>query len=52
LKARHSTLPSDACGASHADAAERAMASIKFMGDAIVTDTQSIRDILARRAAA
>ena len=42
----------DACGAGHADAAERAMASIRFMGDAIVTDTQSIRDILGRRAAA
>jgi nicotinamidase-related amidase len=42
----------DACGAGHADAAERAMASIRFMGDAIVTDIQSIRDILGRRAAA
>jgi hypothetical protein len=42
----------DACGAGHAEAGERAMASIRFMGDAIVTDTQSIRDILGRRTAA
>ena len=42
----------DACGAGHADAAERAMESIKFMGDAIMTDTQSIRDVLGRRTAA
>jgi nicotinamidase-related amidase len=42
----------DACGAGHANAAERAMASIRFIGDAIVTDTQSIRELLARRTAA
>ena len=39
----------DACGAGNVDAGERAMASIKFMGDAIITDTQSIRDVLGRR---
>ena len=39
----------DACGAGHADAGARAMASIRFMGDAIITDTQSIRDILGQR---
>ena len=38
----------DACGAGHADAGARAMASIRFMGDAIITDTQSIRDILGQ----
>jgi biuret amidohydrolase len=38
----------DACGAGHADAGERAMASIRFMGDAILTDTQSIRGVLGR----
>jgi nicotinamidase-related amidase len=42
----------DACGAGHADAGERAMASIRFMGDAIMTDTQSICDILGQRTAA
>ena len=38
----------DACGAGHKDAGERAMASIGFIGDAIVTDSQSIRDVLGR----
>ena len=38
----------DACGAGHKDAGERAMASIEFIGDAIITDTQSIRDVLGR----
>src|SRR5215510_7651924 len=42
----------DACGAGHADAGARAMASIRFMGDAIITDTQSIRDVLSRKSAA
>jgi biuret amidohydrolase len=38
----------DACGAGHAEAAERALASIKFMGDAILTDIHTIREILGR----
>jgi hypothetical protein len=38
----------DACGAGHAEAAERALASIKFMGDAILTDIQTITGILGR----
>jgi hypothetical protein len=42
----------DACGAGHAEAGERALASIKFMGDAILTDTQTIRDALTRTTAA
>ena len=42
----------DACGAGHAEAAERALASIRFMGDAILTDIQTIRDTLARIPAA
>jgi nicotinamidase-related amidase len=41
----------DACGAGHADAGERAMASIRFLGDAILTDTQSIQDMLGSRTA-
>src|SRR5215467_10591619 len=36
----------DACGAGHADAGARAMASIRFMGDAIMTDSRSILDVL------
>jgi len=39
----------DACGAGHPGAGERAMATIKFIGDAIVTDTQAIRDVLGQR---
>jgi nicotinamidase-related amidase len=42
----------DACGSGHAAAGERAMASIEFMGDAIISDTQSIRDLLGRKTAA
>jgi nicotinamidase-related amidase len=38
----------DACGAGHAEGGERALASIKFMGDAILTDIQAIRGILGR----
>jgi nicotinamidase-related amidase len=41
----------DACGAGHPDAGERAMASIRFIGDAIITDSQSIRDTLGQRTA-
>jgi nicotinamidase-related amidase len=36
----------DACGAGHAEAAERALASIKFMGDAILTDIEEVRRVL------
>ena len=42
----------DACGAGHAEAGERALASFKFMGDAILTDIQTIRGILGRTTAA
>ena len=42
----------DACGAGHAEAADRALANIEFMGDAIVTDIQTIRDVLGRTTAA
>jgi nicotinamidase-related amidase len=38
----------DACGAGHAEAAERALASIRFMGDAILTDTRTISDVLGQ----
>jgi biuret amidohydrolase len=42
----------DACGAGHAEAGERALASIGFMGDAILTDVQTIRELLGRQRAA
>jgi len=38
----------DACGAGHAEAGERALESIKFIGDAILTDVQTITDVLGR----
>lgn len=36
----------DACGAGHREAGERALASIKFIGDAMLTDTHSICKVL------
>jgi nicotinamidase-related amidase len=41
----------DACGAGHAEAGKRALASVKFMGDAILTDVRTIQAILARSSA-
>lgn len=38
----------DACGAGHAEAGERALASIRFVGDAILTDLQTIQRVLSR----
>src|SRR5262245_24160794 len=42
----------DACGSGHAEAGERALASIKFIGDAILTDIKTITSILGQTAAA
>jgi nicotinamidase-related amidase len=42
----------DACGAGHAEAGDRALASIKFMGDAILTDIETIRGVLGQTTAA
>src|SRR5215468_3150858 len=39
-------LVTDACGAGHAEAGDRALASIKYMGDAILTDVRTIREVL------
>jgi biuret amidohydrolase len=39
----------DACGAGHAEAGERALASIGFLGDAILTDLQTIQRVLSRQ---
>jgi biuret amidohydrolase len=38
----------DACGAGHAEAGERALESMKFMGDAMLTDIQAILRVLGR----
>jgi nicotinamidase-related amidase len=37
----------NACGGGHADAAERAMANMRFMGDAIVTTVEDISTVWA-----
>jgi nicotinamidase-related amidase len=38
----------DACGAGHAEAGERALESMKFIGDAILTDIQTLLRVLSR----
>ncbi len=38
----------DACGAGHADAGERSLAGLRFAGDAILTDIETITATLAR----
>ena len=40
----------DACGAGHPEAADRALANMRFMGDAIVTDIQTMTNVLGRTA--
>jgi nicotinamidase-related amidase len=37
----------DACGAGHPEAGERALASLRYMGDALFTDVAEIRDVLS-----
>jgi biuret amidohydrolase len=37
----------DACGAGHADAAERALASLRYAGDALFTTVAEIYDVLS-----
>jgi nicotinamidase-related amidase len=39
----------DACGAGHYEAGERALASLRFMGDALFTTTSEVAEILRRR---
>jgi nicotinamidase-related amidase len=36
----------DACGAGHPEAGERALASLRYMGDALFTDVAEIRGVL------
>jgi biuret amidohydrolase len=37
----------DACGAGHPEAGERALASLRYMGDALFADVAEIRDVLS-----
>ncbi len=41
-------IVTDACGAGHAEAGDRALASLAFMGDAILTDVGTIETVLGR----
>lgn len=38
----------DACGAGHAEAGDRALASMQFIGDAILTDIHTIQHVLGQ----
>ena len=38
----------DACGAGHKEAGERALASLRFMGDAFFTNVEELCGILSR----
>jgi nicotinamidase-related amidase len=40
----------DACGSGHKDAGRRSLESLRFAGDAIITDVASVRRLLERRA--
>ena len=40
---------SDACGAGNEEAANRSIESLKFTGDALITDTATICDVLRNR---
>ena len=42
---------SDACGAGNEEAATRAIANLKFAGDALLTDTKTICEVLAQQSA-
>jgi nicotinamidase-related amidase len=44
-------VPRDACGAGHAEAGERSLANIAFMGDALLTDTDELCDMMVHGAA-
>jgi nicotinamidase-related amidase len=41
-------IVSDACGAGHEDAAQRSLESLKFAGDALITDTETICSMFRR----
>jgi biuret amidohydrolase len=42
-------LITDACGAGNEEAAKRSIESLKFAGDALITDTETICDLLRKR---
>jgi nicotinamidase-related amidase len=42
-------LVTDACGAGNEEAANRSIESLKFAGDALITDTETICDVLRNR---
>jgi nicotinamidase-related amidase len=42
----------DACGAGNEEAGQRALASLRFMGDAYFTNVEELRGVLRRRKAA
>jgi nicotinamidase-related amidase len=42
-------LITDACGAGNEEAAKRSIESLKFAGDALITDTQTICDVFEKR---
>jgi nicotinamidase-related amidase len=42
-------IVADACGAGHAEAAERSIESLKFSGDAIITDSAAFCNALQRK---
>jgi nicotinamidase-related amidase len=44
-------IVTDACGAGDDDAAKRSIESLKFAGDTILTDTETICEVLRRRSA-
>jgi nicotinamidase-related amidase len=39
----------DACGAGHPEAGERALASLRYLGDALFSDVAEIRGLLSTR---
>src|SRR2546423_3053133 len=42
-------LVTDACGAGNEEVAKRSIESLKFAGDALITDTETICDVLRKR---
>jgi nicotinamidase-related amidase len=42
-------VPVDACGSGNEDAAQRTIENFKFMGDAFVTDTDTVCQLLDNR---
>jgi nicotinamidase-related amidase len=40
-------IVTDACGAGHAEAAQRSLAGLEFMGDALLTDVETISQLLS-----